>query len=111
VTSTIKRKNIHDRIAAEAIYIYEQFMVKRANTYRAGFDNGYGMGFYHGLKHAAELCINPEKVLKKPPRREAKPDRCTSCGGAGKRQYQGSGEIERCRECRGTGKCKQRKGC
>jgi hypothetical protein len=75
VTSMIKREEIHDRITAEALYHYEQFIVKKAKTYGAGFDNGYGMGFYHGLKRAAELCKNPEDVPKKPPQRKAKPDR------------------------------------
>jgi hypothetical protein len=44
------------KIIAEAQYHHEQFMPQKAKSYKAGFDNGYGLGYYAGLIKAAKIC-------------------------------------------------------
>ena len=59
-------EKLFTKIIAEAQDHHEQFMLKKAKSYKAGFDNGWAMGYYEGLCKAAKVIINHKPVPRKP---------------------------------------------
>ena len=62
----INPEKLYTKIIAEAQDFHEQFMPKKAKSYKAGFDNGWSMGYYEGLCKAAKVIINHKPVPRKP---------------------------------------------
>ena len=54
----INSEKILTKIISEAQHHHEQFIPKNANSYNAGFDNGYSLGFYAGLVKASKIIID-----------------------------------------------------
>jgi hypothetical protein len=62
----INPEKLYEKMIAEAQDHHEQFMPKKAKSYKAGFDNGWAMGYYEGLCKAAKVIMNHKPVPRKP---------------------------------------------
>lgn len=62
----INPDKLFTKIIAEAQDYHEQFVPKKAKSYKAGFDNGWAMGYYEGLCKAAKVILSHKPVSRKP---------------------------------------------